>query len=75
MPAPHIACSSRQDEPVDRQEAERRLRAMRKAVAVGIADIEAGRYLVFDTVDALCEHLSDLADEAIGGTASTEDRT
>ena len=50
-----------------------RLMALREAVAVGIADIEAGRYVQFDTSDALREYLSALVDEAIGDSASSED--
>ena len=50
--------------------------ALREAVAVGIADVEAGRYVQFSTrSDALREHLSGLVDEAIGGAASTADGT
>ena len=52
-----------------------RLKAMREAVEVGIADIEAGRYLEFDTADALRDYLSALVDEAIGDSGSPEDRT
>ena len=42
-----------------------RLAALRDAVAVGIADMEAGRFISFDTPEALDKHLSTLADEAI----------
>ena len=49
--------------------------ALREAVAVGIADVEAGRYVQFDTSDALREYLSGLVEEAIGGAASTQDGT
>lgn len=43
-----------------------RLAALREAVAVGIADIEAGRYSVFESLDALDRHLADIADGALG---------
>ena len=75
MPVRHIVCSTRHEEQIERQEAEDRVRAMRRAVAVGIADIEAGRYRDFDSADALREHLSNLADEAIRGANSADDRT
>jgi antitoxin ParD1/3/4 len=35
-----------------------KLRALREAARVGIADIEAGRFKTFDTAEALAEHLS-----------------
>lgn len=61
---------------VERREAEEeiRLEAMRKAAEVGIADIEAGRYRVFDTSEALREDLSPLVDEALGWATSVEDQ-
>ena len=54
---------------VQTREAEQaaKLAALREAVAVGIADIEAGRYTDFDTAEALDAHLATLADVAING--------
>ena len=51
---------------VQAQEDERtaRLAALREAVVVGIADIEAGRYREFDSFEALDQHLAQLADQA-----------
>lgn len=43
-----------------------RLAALRNAVAVGIADVEAGRFMAFDTPEALDQHLSKLAEAAFG---------
>lgn len=42
-----------------------RLAALREAVAVGIADIEAGRYTTFESVDALDRHLADITDRVL----------
>ncbi len=75
MPTRYIVRSNRQAALVERRDAEVRLRAMRDAVEAGIADIEAGRYRVFDTADALREGLAALADEAICGATPSEDRT
>ena len=49
------------------EEHEIRLKAMREAVDVGVADIAAGRYQTFDTEEALREGLSAIVDEALGG--------
>jgi antitoxin ParD1/3/4 len=47
-----------------------RLEALRDAVRVGIADVEAGRVRTFRSPSAMERHLSSLADDAIGrGTA------
>ncbi len=35
-----------------------KLRALREAARVGLADIEAGRFKAFDTTEALAEYLS-----------------
>ena len=43
-----------------------RLRALREAARVGIADIDAGRFRSFDSPTALSRHLTDIADKAIG---------
>jgi len=42
-----------------------RLDALREAARIGIADIEAGRFMTFDTAEMLDRHLSALADEVI----------
>jgi antitoxin ParD1/3/4 len=38
-----------------------KLNALREAVQIGIDDIEAGRFITFDTNEALDRHLSTLA--------------
>ena len=55
---------------IERREAEEkvRLRALREAARIGIADIEAGRFETFETPAALRRHLRSLAEEAIAGT-------
>ena len=52
---------------VQAREAEQaaKLAALREAVAVGVADIEAGRYTTFESVDALDRHLADIADRVL----------
>ena len=42
-----------------------KLAALSEAVAIGLEDIEAGRYKDFDSAQALDAHLSALADRAI----------
>ena len=42
-----------------------RIKALREAVQVGVADIEAGRFRTFDTPGALRRHLSSIADSVI----------
>ena len=49
------------------EEHEIRLKAMREAVDVGVADIAAGRYQTFDTEEALRAGLSAIVDEALSG--------
>jgi antitoxin ParD1/3/4 len=45
---------------LQRQDAEERakLKALREAARIGLADIEAGRFKAFDTAEALAEHLA-----------------
>lgn len=43
-----------------------KLKALREAARIGIADMEAGRFASFDSPDALDHHLAAVADEAIG---------
>lgn len=52
---------------VQAREAEQaaKLASLREAVVTGIADIEAGRYIGFDSTGALDTHLAALADKAI----------
>jgi antitoxin ParD1/3/4 len=47
-----------------------RLKALREAVRIGIADIDAGRFDTFDTTDALKRHLRARADRVIARRAS-----
>ena len=60
---------------VERQESEDeiRLKAMREAAETGLADITAGRFLTFDTADALGVHLSALSADEIADTSSTSE--
>lgn len=53
---------------VERRESEdeMRLRALRDAASVGIADIEAGAFRSFDSAEMLAQHLATLTSEVIG---------
>ena len=51
-------------------EEEARLKALREAARVGIADIEAGRFDAFDTADALRKHLRRRADRVVAHRAA-----
>ena len=42
-----------------------RMEALRSAVSVGIADIEAGRFKTFDTAESLRSHLKSITAKAI----------
>lgn len=54
-----------------RQEEEKaRLKALREAARIGIADIQAGRFRTFDTPTALNRHLASLADRVVKRQAS-----
>lgn len=44
---------------------EARLKALREAARAGIADIEAGRFREFDTLESLHCHLAAVAEHAI----------
>jgi antitoxin ParD1/3/4 len=46
-----------------------RLKALRDAARIGIADIEAGRFRTFESPDAIRRHMAAVADEAIAGKA------
>lgn len=52
---------------VERHEAEEKakLKALREAVQIGIADIKAGRYRDFESFDELDAYLRKISDEAI----------
>jgi antitoxin ParD1/3/4 len=52
---------------LQRQDAEEKakLKALREAARVGLADIEAGRFKTFNTAEALTEHLSAQTDAAL----------
>ncbi len=54
---------------IEKREAEDayRLEALRSAVKIGIADIEAGRFTTFDTRELLGSHLKSIAAKAIAG--------
>lgn len=54
---------------IEQQTAEERarLKALREAARLGIADIEAKRYRSFDSTDSLRRHLTSIADAAISG--------
>ena len=56
---------------VESREAEEkaRLKALREAARVGIADIDAGRHSTFESPAELKHRLSSIADKAIGGKA------
>ena len=47
-----------------------RLEALRGAISVGIADVEAGRFVSFSSPDDLRSHLRSVANEVIPGRAS-----
>ena len=47
-----------------------RLKALRDAARIGVADIDAGRFRSFDSPAALSRHLAAMTDEAIAGKAS-----
>jgi len=47
------------------EEAKARLKALREAARVGIADIEAGRYRTFESPTELRQHVGKLRDEAL----------
>ena len=52
-----------------------RLKALREAARIGIADIEAGRFRSFDSPEAIRQHLSTVGDEAIvDGASSTSSK-
>jgi antitoxin ParD1/3/4 len=46
-------------------EAEARLQALRQAVRIGIADMEAGRFTVFDSSESIEEHFAALTEEVL----------
>ena len=60
---------------IERQQIEdgTRLKAMRDAVDVGVADIAAGRFRAFDTAGSLHDHLSAVAGEALADRSPRAD--
>lgn len=44
-----------------------RLQVLREAVAIGIADVDAGRYTVLDSASTLRSHIKGLADQVMQG--------
>jgi len=53
-------------------EHEARLKALREAVAVGIRDIEEGRYTVLDSAEAVERHFDAIMEDAIRAESSDE---
>lgn len=51
-----------------------RLRALREAARVGMADIDAGRFRRFESPAALNRHLTAIADKAIGAKPATRSK-
>ncbi|MGH8611294.1 MAG: ribbon-helix-helix domain-containing protein [Gammaproteobacteria bacterium] len=47
-----------------------RLKALREAARIGIADIDAGRFRSFESSAALNRHLASMVDKTIAGTGS-----
>ena len=47
-----------------------RLKALRDAARIGIADIDAGRFRSFESTAALKRHLANVTDEVIAGKVS-----
>lgn len=46
-------------------ERQARIKALREAVRVGIADADGGRFIAFDTAESLRGHLNGLVEQAI----------
>ena len=46
-------------------EHEAKLKALREAIDVGIADAEAGRYITFDDTEELSRYLSDITEKVL----------
>lgn len=61
---------------VESREAEdrARLKALRDAARVGLADAEAGRYRTFDSSESFRRYLDGLAESAIGGRPARSKR-
>ncbi len=57
---------------IERREAEdkARLKALREAARIGIADIEAGHLRTFEAAEPLRRHLAAVAEDAIAGQAA-----
>jgi antitoxin ParD1/3/4 len=50
---------------MEEKEAKARLKALREAARIGIADVEEGRYRTFETREQLSRHLADVTDKVI----------
>lgn len=57
---------------IESREAEEkaRLKALREAARIGVADIDAGRYRTFDKATALGRHLATIVDETLAKAGS-----
>lgn len=60
---------------IEDQEAEQkaRIKALRDATRVGIADMDEGRYRSFDSPQAIGKHLKELADRALADEPTATD--
>jgi antitoxin ParD1/3/4 len=56
----------------EESEAKARIKALRDAARVGIADIDAGRYRTFDSPAEMAKHLTEETDKAIAGTPTAK---
>lgn len=61
---------------IERQEAETeaRLKALREAAGIGLADLDAGRFRSFDTPEPIRQHLAAVAEDAIVPQATSSHR-
>lgn len=68
MPTRNVVLADHQAQFVESRESEDELRlaALRDAAKVGIADIEAGNFLSFDSADMLGQHLAARTSEVTG---------
>ena len=54
------------------EESKARLKALREAARIGIADMEAGRFRIFGSTEDLRRHLDELRDSALTPRSSDE---
>ena len=69
MPTRNVVVEGREAE--DRA----RIKALRQAVQVGVDDLDAGRYRVFDSPGALKRHLSSIASDVLANSQRKKKRT